>query len=1210
MSSRLKIPVALLACALAALAALPWWLGLALRPVARAAGADFARYERDGYARFRLHGVTYRRDGLAITADRLESDSPLVWLGRRLRGSDPMLIADGWRVTGSPRAATSGPSAVTGPADLQALLGRVLPRVLFWVPRAVLTGGAVHGYGPDLVLAHADWDRSGLRATGLDVAGHVLDATLAFSDRELRLQAREPAQAATFELTARESILTGSLRWHGQEARFEAEFAERGWAPRTASVVAENWTLPAATVRLAPAYTTVESAANVTWRDGQWRLDIHAQAMPGATPEAPPFTLRAQAHGDLHGFTVETLHVDAPFAQARLSAPVTLDFTGPLPEQNARLNVEADLARLPWVSARGRVTGTVDASGSADGAQLAYALAFTNAAFGEWILPKADARGRLQWPHLVVDSLRADLGSGNGFDGSGRLDLAARVWEGVALHATATPDHYARWLPAGLTWETATLHATLEGPFAQPQHGGRASVTGFSYGPLQPLSADAEWRGTGATLADLSTQLRAGNSTLQLAGALDTAGAEIRELRLITTDRPTWALTAPARATWSPAWQVDALHLSGDDGRLHLRFATAPHVAFAVEADGIGSARLTDWVRLPGPAWHLEALRSEGRVQNGHLALDATLTASVALAPAQARLRLAMSADDAGLRIDELTVVEGQRELTRITGRLPFTARLDPAWHWQLDENAPLEFTASVDADSPLWALLAARAGIELNQPAADLALRGSLARPDGHLRLRAETIRNTGHADLPLPEITGLQLDAELRRDALTLTTLTARLDGQKAEGSGSLPMDDTRWRRLWSDPAALDWKSARGRLSLDDAELAVFARRLPQVLAPQGRIGAHLELDAGRWRGALRLAGGASRPLPPFGTLQDIHADLQLDDGTLTVTRLTGRLGGEQVDVAGAITRHAGDVWQPALTLRGKNLPLVRSPGLLLRTDLDLRTEPLDGGAVRVAGTVTVRDCLVLANLAALLPSGTRGATRTPPYFAVTTGPFREWPLAVELRGERAVRVRTALFEGTATPRFRLSGTLGEPRAVGQLAVDEGRALFPFAVFTVQQGTVLLSEADPYTPRINGRATARRHGYDLLLEASGTPAAPSLTFSSTPALDAADVLMMVTTGRPPESDTADLNTPQRLTRFGAFLGRGLIQELGFGGDRLEISTGEEVSRLGRETYRIEYRVNDRWYLTGEYDEYDHYNAGVRWRVHTVEGTPREDAR
>ena len=38
----------------------------------------------------------------------------------------------------------------------------------------------------------------------------------------------------------------------------------------------------------------------------------------------------------------------------------------------------------------------------------------------------------------------------------------------------------------------------------------------------------------------------------------------------------------------------------------------------------------------------------------------------------------------------------------------------------------------------------------------------------------------------------------------------------------------------------------------------------------------------------------------------------------------------------------------------------------------------------------------------------------------------------------------------------------------------------------------------------------------------------------------------------------------------------------------------------LSRETYEIEYRMDDRFTLVGEYDEFDAYNAGVKWRMLT----------
>ena len=89
--------------------------------------------------------------------------------------------------------------------------------------------------------------------------------------------------------------------------------------------------------------------------------------------------------------------------------------------------------------------------------------------------------------------------------------------------------------------------------------------------------------------------------------------------------------------------------------------------------------------------------------------------------------------------------------------------------------------------------------------------------------------------------------------------------------------------------------------------------------------------------------------------------------------------------------------------------------------------------------------------------------------------------------------------------------------------------------------------------------------------------------------------------------STTATASGP-RLAMIGAYLGRGLFQDLGFGGeDRLEISAGERISRDGRETYEFEYKLGGRWSLLGEYDRFDSYNAGLKWRAYTEESVPHE---
>lgn len=253
------------------------------------------------------------------------------------------------------------------------------------------------------------------------------------------------------------------------------------------------------------------------------------------------------------------------------------------------------------------------------------------------------------------------------------------------------------------------------------------------------------------------------------------------------------------------------------------------------------------------------------------------------------------------------------------------------------------------------------------------------------------------------------------------------------------------------------------------------------------------------------------------------------------------------------------------------------------------------------------------MLADVRSLVPSG--GGSRQsgrPPYFSVEVAPFRDWRLDVSVQGERFMRMRTPIMNGVASIDAHLEGTLLNPRAIGDVTIDEGTVKLPFANFNVEEGYARLTANSPYEPEIFLRGEGRRLGYDLSLELSGTASEPRLEMSSDPALPAADVLLFVMAGVPPDDDTAgSLGGSQRGLQLGMYLGRELVSDL-LGlepGDRLTVTTGEQLSRRGRETYRFDYQMNDRWTLSGEYDEFDYYNAGVRWRWYPWKDDDADDA-
>lgn len=1199
-----------------ALATLPFWLGGPLGLVLRANGVTFERYERAGYARFELHGVRFQSEGVEFTADKVQAPTPLVWLRQRMRETKPILMVDGWRlrILASPEP-TPDVATIRGIPDLTALLRRIIPQIHHWLPRATLNDGELLGAGPDIAIARVDWQDSTLKVECM----HVSDRVLSFdvtpeADDAIVLNAHTADNVARLHLRLSGAEVNGEASLWDQNVQLSARFAESGWMPEEASAIAEGWRLPAARVRLGAPYATVAGDARLMWRDESFELSANARAEPGADTRAPPFEARAVASGDLREITVTELHIDAPFATADLSSPITFKFDGPVSAESARLVVNADLAKLPWLEARGKVEGNITVAGSDAAARQEFSLKISDVVVRDFTIEAADVAGVLEWPRMELTQLGVQLDETSSLEAQGSVNWGTRELDAVVVKAKLGPIWFARWLPEGAGWTTAELAATAEGSLDAPRHTGTLKLIGAQFPPLHPLAMDASWQGAGSTL-EISSLATTDDSTLAIAGTLDPRGLLLTQLDFAAAEQPVLQLAAPAKIVWSPQWQVDNLRLGGSESELALKVSGGADGTIALSATDFDSAWLQDWVTLTGPGWTVDNLTATGRIDDGTLVFDAALNAEIEMSPNAAHVTVTARGDARGIELTKFTVVENERVLTQATGRLPLYWAAEAEPHLRVDETAPFELVASTEPDSPLWASLTAWTGLELEAPAAKANLKGTIRRLEGEVTVGAARVAAApGRFKFPFPNLENLDLALKFDRERITLTTFSAKLDGQAMQATGQMPMDDDRWLQLWRDPSGLDWSRAQARVEIPDADLAPLSRRFPDLVAAQGRLTAHVELAPGsKLTGELHLTDAATRPLAPFGTVQDINAELVLAGDRLTVRSMTATLGGEAVTLGGSVTLVPGGTPRLDLKLSGKNLPLVRNTGLLLRSDLDIAATTNAAGLTRLSGTVTVRDCLVLANLnlRTLLPTGRRGVSRQPPYFAVEAEPFSQWPLAIEVRAAGTIRVRTTVYHGTTSAQFSLGGTLGEPRAVGALTVDSGRILFPFATFAVQHGAVRLREADPFTAEVNVGATSQRRDYQLRLEMTGELPEPNVVITSAPAMAAADVLLFVMTGQPPATTTTESTASggQRFAVLGAYLGRGFLNDLGLGGgDRLEISAGAHVSRQGRETYEFEYKLDERWSLIGEYDRYDAYNAAVKWRVRAREGNPLED--
>src|SRR6185436_5778547 len=207
-----------------------------------------------------------------------------------------------------------------------------------------------------------------------------------------------------------------------------------------------------------------------------------------------------------------------------------------------------------------------------------------------------------------------------------------------------------------------------------------------------------------------------------------------------------------------------------------------------------------------------------------------------------------------------------------------------------------------------------------------------------------------------------------------------------------------------------------------------------------------------------------------------------MKLHENRISLESATGNIGGATVTATGQADLE-GMNWReisvPPLkfSLRGTNVPLSRRPESVIRSDLDLVITKTNGAPALVSGKARLRNSYFLHDLADLIPGKMASPSRRPPYFSVDIEPIAEWRLAVQVTGERFLKVRSTIFNGEVSANLSLQGALKEPLALGDVRVDSGVIRFPFANFKVQQGFVTLTSQDPYRPQLTILAASRQY-------------------------------------------------------------------------------------------------------------------------------------
>jgi translocation and assembly module TamB len=584
---------------------------------------------------------------------------------------------------------------------------------------------------------------------------------------------------------------------------------------------------------------------------------------------------------------------------------------------------------------------------------------------------------------------------------------------------------------------------------------------------------------------------------------------------------------------------------------------------------------------------------------------SATNFADLLASPVEVELKL--RGDQRGVTLSNLVVNSQTSSVAVAHGFLPLT--LSPGsrtnfFHMEIER--PLQLTASTQPHPFFWGSVADWTGLILRDPSLALDVSGTWNAPQGEVRLAARQIQIPEARFPSAPSLENLRLALVLDLDKARLTECQMLLQGQPLTVTGEMPLGGGFWRAL-RERRLPNWEQATGSLKMKDADFAVFAAALPEVVSPAGKLNLELTLlPGGNLTGELEVQGARTRSLPNAGPIRDIGFHLTFLNRIVKLVSATGRIGEAPISVTGQADLSGTNWyqgWVPPfeVVLRGTNVPLSRQPDSVIRSDLDLTIRKTNAAPAVISGQARLRDSFYLSDLAGLIPGQVASPEQRPPFFSIEEQPLAGWRLAVLVTGVRCLGVRTTLFNGDVSANLQILGTLKEPVALGDARIETGTVRFPFAALKVRQGFVTLSSQDPYHPQLQISAASKEYGYDINLQVTGPADAPIVQFTSVPPLSSEQIVLLVTAGEIPTQ--SHLTSEQRAQTVAVFLGRDLLTTLGFsdaGESRLTFHSGEQLTEQGGPTYNLEYKLSERWSLTGEYDRFNAYNAGLKWRIYS----------
>jgi translocation and assembly module TamB len=238
----------------------------------------------------------------------------------------------------------------------------------------------------------------------------------------------------------------------------------------------------------------------------------------------------------------------------------------------------------------------------------------------------------------------------------------------------------------------------------------------------------------------------------------------------------------------------------------------------------------------------------------------------------------------------------------------------------------------------------------------------------------------------------------------------------------------------------------------------------------------------------------------------LSDMNGTLVFNENRLDIEKLTGKIGGGTVEVAGYIGYANGINFN--LSSQGTDIRF-RYSGISITANQQLKLQGTLKNAT-ASGDITITRFAQIpsADLAAAF------ATSSPP-IPNAASPLNNLRLDIHVRSSPELSVQTSLGKLSGAADLRVKGTALNPILLGRVNIAQGDLKINGQKYYLERGDLTFANPVRVDPVIDVEAKTRVRDFDITIGLHGTLERLSTTYRSDPPLSSEDIISLLAFGR-----------------------------------------------------------------------------------------------